>query len=119
MAMLPRPVRPTRAFADLRDFIGQPRRHQVVFAVLAVTMTLVIIAAVYRQFTHEREWKPPPITYVTQFPASRTRLEIAAQQARDLPAERARRLETERLIAERRAQFQRVADRLGIETERR
>lgn len=119
MAFIPSPVRPSRAWADLRGFLAERRRHEIVFAVLSVTMTLGLVAAVYKQFTHEREWQPPEITYVKQWPSSRTRVQIAEQQARDLPAERARRAAVERALAERRAQFQRVADRLGIDTKSR
>ena len=116
MAFLPRPVRPTRAFADLRNFIAQRRKHEVVFAVLSLTMTLVLVLAVLKQFETKRAWRDPEITYVKEWPASRTRLQIQEQQARDLPGELARQRALEKLLAERRAQFQRVADGMGIDT---
>ena len=116
MAFLPRPVRPTRAFADLRDFIGQRRKHELVFAALSVAMTLVIVLAMVKQFESKREWQPPEITYVKEWPTSRTRLDIQQQQARDLPGELARQRALEKAQAERRAQFQRVADSMGIDT---
>lgn len=116
MGFLPSPVRPTRAFADLRGFIGQRRKHEVVFAVLALTMTVGLVLAVLKQFNSKREWQPPEITYVKEWPASRTRLQIQQQQARDLPAELAAQRALEKALAKRRAQFQRVADGMGIDT---
>lgn len=119
MAFIPTPVRPTRAFADLRDFFSQPTRHKMVFAALAITMTLGLVAAVWKQFESKRQWQPPQIVYVKQWPASRTRQEVRAQQARDLPRELAEKRAEEKALAERRAQFQRVADAMGIDTERK
>ncbi len=117
MAFIPTPVRPTRAFADLRDFLGQPGRHKLVFAVLSLTLTIGLIAAVWKQFESKREYVEPDIVYVKQWSAGRTRLEIVQQQARDLPAERAAKAAYEKALAVRRAQFKRVGDMMGIDTD--
>lgn len=119
MAFIPTPVRPRRAFADLRDFLGQPTRHKLVFAVLSITLTLGLIVAVWKQFESKRAWQQPDIVYVKQWPGSRTRLQVEEQQARDLPGELAEKRAMEKALAERRAQFQRVADAMGIDTERK
>lgn len=117
MAFLPTPVRPRRAFADLRDFLGQPARHKLLFAVLAFVMTVGLMAAVYKQFASKRAYVEPDIVYVKQWSAGRTRLEISQQQARDLPGELARKAELDKAAAKRRAQFKRVGDMMGIDTD--
>lgn len=89
------------------------------FAALAIAMTVGLVAAVWKQFESKRAWTPPEITYVKAWPASRTRLEIQAQQARDLPAELAARDALRKAEAKRRAQFQRVADGMGIDTSKK
>jgi hypothetical protein len=50
--------------------------------------------------------------YVQQWSAERTRAEIAAQQARDLPGELAKKKQIEEFQAERRAQFKRAREAL-------
>jgi len=114
MAFFPRPASPAAAWRDMTNFLRQRRRHQIVFATLAVAIPIIVMFAFLDEFTRVEIWKPPPITYVKQWSADRTRAEIAAQQARDLPAEQARRKRLEQLEAERRAQFKRLKDRLSV-----
>lgn len=119
MAYIPTPLPPRRALADLRGFIGQPGHHKLAFLALAVVMTVGLMAAVYKQFKSKREYVAPDIVYVKQWTSGRSRLEISRQQARDLPAELARKAALEKALAVRRAQFKRVGEMMGIDTDKK
>ena len=114
MAMFPRPVRPSRALGDLFSVIGQPQRHQVVIAILAVALTAAMVWAVVEQFRPKEEWKAAEVMYVKQWPKTRTAADVRAQQAIDAPREAAERKKAEAEAAERRRQFDRVAKMMGI-----
>lgn len=112
MALLPRPSTPRAAWRDLRAFLAERRRHEVVFAMLALFFPAMIILGFYVDSKFEKVWIPPEITYVKNYDPGRTRAEIAAQQARDLPADRAERARVEKILAERRAPFKRMDRKL-------
>lgn len=114
MAFFPRPVGPARAFGDLWQFLRARRPYEYVVLLMSIGMTLTWFAAIFYKLYPKPEYKPPTVMYVKQWSASRTAAEIKAQQAKDLPAElEAKRLE-EKAAAEKRAQYQRLAKRLGI-----
>jgi hypothetical protein len=115
MAIFPRPVRPSRAIADLAQFLRQRRRHEMVFAALAVALTAAMVWAVVKQFEPKVEWKQPTVLYVEQWSAKRSAAEVQARLARDAPKEAAARKKLEAEAAIRRAQFKRVGEWMGIE----
>ena len=115
MSILPPAVRPSRALADLRQFWGERRRHQIVYAALAVASTSFVLFAFWQSFTVTEEWQPPEVQYVQQWPASRTDAEVRAQQAKDAPREIAEKKAAAAKAEARRLQFKRLADKLGIE----
>ena len=115
MPILPPAVRPSRAIADLRQFWGVRRRHQAVYAALAVASTSFVLFAFWQSFTIEKEWEPPEVHYVQQWPASRTDAEVRAQQAKDAPAELAAKKAAADKAEARRRSYQRLAKTLGIE----
>ena len=114
---MPSPFRPSsyiRAWSDLRDFLRQRRRHELVFAVAAVALTGGMAFTVFDTLSVQKEWKPPEIQYVEQWPANRTEAEVIAQQARDAPREIAERKAEADAKQKKRAAFQRLAKNLGI-----
>ncbi|MBA3896448.1 MAG: hypothetical protein H0X36_04800 [Sphingomonadaceae bacterium] len=118
MAIFPRPVRPAAAWADLRAFLAERRPHQWVFATLAVFVTSMLLVSFYvDSHIDDKPWEAPDIVYVKPYAANRTRAEIIAQQARDLPAEKAEKAKIEAFQAERRRQFRKLdkqLDALGL-----
>ena len=105
MSWFPRPAAPATVFRDLRAFIGTRQRHQFVFAAIAVSMPVILVAA----FLHDTKREPPEpiITYITQFAPDRTDAEIIAQRDADK-----KKLDDAR--EKRRMEWVRVKDRLGM-----
>jgi hypothetical protein len=118
MAILPRPSSPLAAWRDFRDFVGQPRKHKIVFAALSFALPAVIFWAMIREAKLDEVWVPPTIIYVKQWPASRSAAEARAQQAKDLPSEIARKKEREDAAEARRQSYRRLADNMGIDVDK-
>lgn len=114
MAIFPRPVRPSRALGDLWGFLRQRRPHEFVFGLLAVIISSLWIWAIFDKMSVKREWKPPTVLYVKQWPKTRTTAEIRAQQAIDAPREAAERAAREAEKKKRQDEYKRLAERLGI-----
>jgi len=116
MAIFPRPVSPLRAIRDLRGFLVQRQRHELVFAFLSVVLTTLCIAGLYVDSQFERPWKRN-IQYFENWPANRSDEEIRARLAADLIKDKQRQVEIEKLRQERMKSFQRLdkkLDDLGI-----
>ena len=75
----------------------------------------MIFIGMARQAKVDEDWVPPKITYIEQWPESRTIAEVRAQQARDLPAELAAKKERDDAAAAKRRAYRRVADEFGID----
>jgi hypothetical protein len=104
MAM-PRPASPRALIADLRAFLGERSRHQIIAAVLAICIPAFIITAFVLE---SRAIKPPPqIVYAKSWSLERTDAEIIADQKQA-------QADKEAAVKERQRQFQRLADQLGI-----
>ncbi len=102
---LPRPSRPSVLWQDLKSFAGTQGRVRVLIAIISILMPVVIVAG----FHHDSYIEPEEqIIYVQSWPEARTDEEIKAQQKID----QARR---EAAINEKRQQFRKLADSLGIE----
>lgn len=107
MAILPRPVSPKRAWADLRDYLAEGRRHKFLFLALAIAATWAIVWA----FLLDSKTNTMPgrqIIYVQDWTADRSDADIIAQQKKDL-------LNREAAIKRKQQDFRKVADRFGIE----
>ena len=116
MAIFPRPVSPFRAIRDLRVYLAQRQRHELVFAFLSVAITTLILVGFYVDSKFERPWKRD-IQYFENWPANRSDEEIRARLAADLVKDKARAAEIEKLRQERMKSFQRLdkkMDDLGI-----
>ena len=106
MSWFPRPVGPRAAFHDLRAFMRQRSREQVIGALLAVLVTAIIVI----EFLVDSQigMKPPPqITWVELYSSNRTDAEIIAQQRKDMAARIAAQKERQR-------QFQKLERDLGM-----
>ena len=106
MSWFPRPVSPRAAFADLRAFMRQRSREQVIGLALALLVTAIIVI----EFIIDAKINtapPPTIVYVEQWNTNRTDAEIIAQQKKD-------QAELEAARKERREQFQKIENQLGM-----
>jgi len=107
MSVFPHPVGPRAAFRDLRAFMRQRSREQVIGAMLAVLSTMIIIIV----FLVDPKVNTQPgeqIVYADSWPANRTDAQIAADQQKDQAAMLAAKKEKQR-------QFQKLAKQFGIE----
>lgn len=103
---LPRPASPRALWSDTRDFFRQRSRHQLIAAVAAVMMPVVIIVGFY--YDGQTNIMPgEQLIYAKSWPADRSDAEIIAQQKIDQERR-------ERALAERRRQFQKLERQLGM-----
>jgi hypothetical protein len=107
MSWFPRPASPRAAFADLRNFLRQRSREQVIGASLALLVTAIIVIE-FLVDSKINTAPPPQVIYVEQWPANRTDAEIVADQKKDQAAREAAQKEKQR-------QFQELENRFGIE----
>jgi hypothetical protein len=107
MPILPPVSRPGVALRDLVAFLRQRSREQVVGAVLAVLVTIIIVI-IFLVDSQINTAPPQQIIYVEQWPANRTDAEIKADQKKDQAAKEAAQKERQR-------QFQKLEKQLGIE----
>jgi hypothetical protein len=106
MAVLPRPASPRALLADIRLFFASRQRHQLVIAAISVAMPVLIVAGFY----HDSHVEPPgpEMYFLPSWPANRTDAEIVALQKID-------QAKRDKLMAEKRESYQRLAKQLGIE----
>jgi hypothetical protein len=107
MLILPRPVSPKSAFADLRDLVAGPLPHKWPILALSTALTGLIIWAFYIDarvpLSNEKQ-----IIYVQSWMADRKDSDILKQQKADLA-------NYEGLLEKKQREFQHVADRFGID----
>ena len=106
MSWFPRPSSPRAAFADLKAFLGQRSREQVIGAALAVLVTTIIVI----EFIVDAQINtapPPRIVYVDSWSVNRSDAEIIADQKKDQAKRQA-------AIEERKRQFQKLENQLGM-----
>ena len=106
---LPRPARPSAAWADLRAFMRDRPRHQWVAGTLAAIIPFMLLLGFYME-TYMQAQPRPQVIMINSWPADRSDEEIRAKQQADIERQEA-------IRAERQRQFQRLekqAKRLGI-----
>ena len=106
MSWFPRPSSPRAAFADLKAFLGQRSREQVIGAALAVLVTTIIVI----EFIVDAQINtapPPRIVYVDSWSVNRSDAEIIADQKQDQAKRQA-------AIEERKRQFQKLENQFGM-----
>ena len=106
MAVFPRPSSPRVVWHDLRTFLGRRERHQWLFAFLSILMPALIVLGLY--LDSRTDPRPAQIIYVQSWPENRSDAEIIALQKIDQKKREAQ-------FAERRRQYRRLADQLGID----
>ena len=106
MPWFPRPASPRAAFADLRNFMRQRSREQLIGAALAVLVTAIIVIE-FLVDSKINTAPPPQIIYVEQWSANRTDAEIVAEQKKD-------QAEREAAMKARQEQFQKLENQLGM-----
>ena len=107
MAILPPTSSPRAALADLRAFLRQRSREQIIGAALAVLVTMIILIIFFVDSTINTA-PPPSIVYVENYGPDRTDADIIADQ---------KKASEERRKAEeaRRREFQKLEKQLGID----
>ena len=106
MGWFPRPVGPRAAFNDLRAFMRQRSREQVIAAMLAILVTTIIVI----EFLVDSKIgtaPPPQVVYPNSWPADRTDAQIIADQKKDQAAR-------DKAAKERQQQFQKLEKQLGM-----
>ena len=106
MSWFPRPSSPRAAFADLKAFLGQRSREQVIGAALAVLVTTIIVI----EFIVDAQINtapPPRIVYADSWSVNRSDAEIIADQKKDQAKRQA-------AIEERKRQFQKLENQFGM-----
>ena len=106
MAVFPRPVSPRAAWKDFRAFLRQRGREQVIGAICAVLVTIIIIIE-FLVDSQINTAPPPRIIYVEQWSANRTDAEIIADQKKYQAEKKAAQKEKQR-------QFQKLEKQLGM-----
>ena len=107
MAILPPVSRPSAALKDLLAFLRQRSREQVIGAILAVLVTIIIVI-IFLVDSKINTAPPPQPIYVEIYPANRTDAEIIADQKKD-------QAEKEAAAKEKQRQFQELEKRLGMD----
>ena len=107
MAILPPTVGPRAALKDLKAFLGQRSREQVLGATLAVLVTIIIVIIFFVD-SKINTAPPPQIIYVENYGPDRTDADIIRDQKK--ASEERRRAEEAR-----RKEFEQLQKELGIE----
>jgi hypothetical protein len=109
---------PFLAFADLRGFLAQRQRHELVFAALAVGVTGgILVEFVLDTRSLKAPYEPPEIIYVKQWPANRSLAQVRAQQKIDAAQAKIDKAKNDAILEKRRAVFKRIdkaLDRMGL-----
>ena len=102
----PKPVGPRAAFADLRAFMRQRSREQVIGAALAILVTTIIVIE-FLVDSKINTAPPPQVVYAESWSLNRTDAEIIEQQKID-------QAKRDAAAAEKRRQFQKLEKQLGM-----
>jgi hypothetical protein len=106
MAILPRPVSPRNALADLKMMFSRDREHRWTFLALSAAITGLLLWGFYLDARSPK--KERQIIYVESWMADRKDSEIIRRQIIDLG-------KYEAALARKQQEFQRLADKVGIE----
>ena len=98
---------------DLRQYLASRGKYEIVFAFLAVMVTVTILVGFYVDSQDlKKPWKRE-IQYVESWPLDRTDAEIVAAQKTAAVTRAKQEAELKKLQEERKAQFKRVDDALN------
>ena len=102
---------PFAAYRDLRFFLATRKRHELVFMVLALALTLLILWAFVKDSHFEKQYERN-IIYVEQWPITRTDDQIRAQQKIDQAKKHIQQAELKKRREAKQAEFKRLDDKL-------
>lgn len=102
---------PIRAVRDLRLFLHQRQKHELIFLFVSIVMTGLLLIGFWKDSRVEKEYRPD-IVYVQQWRLDRTDAEIRAQQAIDAPIKQKQIDAQKKFAAERQASFKRLDDKM-------
>ncbi len=105
MGALPKPSGPRALWRDTRAFFGEKHRYRFVGIALAIAMPALTLAGFY--VDSKRDPPKPQTIYVQSWPLDRPDSVIIAQNKAD-------QAKLDAYRAERRRQFKKLADDLGI-----
>lgn len=105
-------MNPLNAVRDLRQFLRQRQKHELVFFVISIALTWLILIGFSKDSNIVPEYEPK-IIYVQQWRLDRTDAEIRAQQAIDGPIKQKQIDDLKRRQDARKAQFKRLDDKLN------
>jgi len=106
MSWFPKPSSPRVAFNDLRAFLRQRSREQVIAFAMAVLVTMIIVIE-FLVDSKINTAPPPQIVYVESWPENRSDAEIIADQKKD-------QAEREAAMKEQQEQFKKLENQLGM-----
>ncbi|HEX2623843.1 MAG TPA: hypothetical protein VHM21_01165 [Sphingomicrobium sp.] len=107
MSVFPPVSSPRVALRDLRAFLRQRSREQVIAAALSILITTIIII-IFMVDAKINTAPPPTITYVQNYAPGRTDADIIADQRKD-------QAEKDAFKKAKQKQFQELEKRFGIE----
>jgi hypothetical protein len=102
---------PIAGFRDLRQFLAQRERHELVFFFVSIVITTLLISGFVVDSHVEKPYKRD-IVYFKSWPENRTLADIKADQVRDMALKTKRDVTLEKRQADLKAQFQKVDDKL-------
>lgn len=103
---------PLTGLRDLRSFLSSRQRHEVVFAFLAVVVTVSILTAFYLDSGDLKKPWQRDIQYVQSWPLDRTDAEIVAAQKTDAKNRAIREAAEKKRKEEHRKSLKRIDDAL-------
>ena len=106
MSWFPKPSSPRAAFADLRAFMRQRSRDQVIAFAMAVLVTMIIVIE-FLVDSKINTAPPPRVVEVQLYSSDRTDAEIIAQQKVD-------QAKRDAAAKEKQRQFQKLEKELGM-----
>ena len=106
MSWFPKPSSPRVAFEDLRAFLRQRSREQVIGLALALLVTIIIVIE-FLVDSKINTAPPPQIVYIESYSMNRTDAEIMADQQKD-------KAERDAAAKRKQEQFQQLENRLGL-----
>ena len=102
---------PFRAVQDLRLFLATRQKYELVFLFVSVALTTLLIAGFIKDSRVEKPYKRE-IVYVQDWRADRSSEQIRADQLRDMATRTKLDAMREKAMADRKASFQKVDDKL-------
>lgn len=104
---------PLSGMRDLRQFLAGRQKHELVFAFLAVIVTVTILTGFYLDSNDlKKPWKRD-VHYVENWRLDRTDAEIVAAQKTDMKTRALREAELKKAQEARKASFKKVDDALN------